>query len=464
MSCEPFNTTAFTLGLQRLPAHWLRHHPPRSVSHAQDAAAYRGLKPWGRTRFVVSRGQLVYAAAPSGGCVLRRTPILAWALLQTLRRDPTLPDVSLPFNCRDKPTYWYPDGPQPRGSYEKATSALPADGRPALVFSYTTGHTFSDVPLPDATFWGLPYARIPPWGAWLRGGGVAWEAKREQMLWVGTAGVSNGKLGFSSHPLRGRFARCAPAAVGGRLRLRGVAKEALDRLAWKCRPGECDDWQPEGWMALEEQCAYRVIVHLPGVSDWLEHFKHQLSCGSLNVFVTEQKEADRRDVRREREVTDPLAPPLFEHFDWWSPLLRAGVHYVHVSVKLQRGRRDGKEVCDALQRALAELDATPGRARCIAERGRELARSLTMERVYEYMSSVLRGAAAVQKREVTQRLRGASHRAELNVVTEANFLNYTSPSTRPWIERIFLPSHGVKVNGATHTHAPRGNRATFSRL
>ena len=77
---------------------------------------------------------------------------------------------------------------------------------PALVFSYTTGHTFSDVPLPDATFWGLPYARIPPWRTWLaktaaHASASGWEAKIDQMLWVGTSGVGNGKLGFSSHLL-----------------------------------------------------------------------------------------------------------------------------------------------------------------------------------------------------------------------------------------------------------------------
>ena len=117
------------------------------------------------------------------------------------------------------------------------------DGKPALVFSYTTGHTFSDIPLPDYTFWGLPYARIPPWHTWLAqldsvgGGGTAWEQKKDQVLWVGTTGVGNGKLGFSSHPLRARFARCGPKVLGQRLAMRGVAKEDIDRLAWKCPPG-----------------------------------------------------------------------------------------------------------------------------------------------------------------------------------------------------------------------------------
>jgi len=279
MTCS-VNATAVDDGFARLPTHFLRHFAPHSMAFAQESAVYQGLKPWGRTRFVIHRGKLLFAPTLPSGCVLRRTPILAWALLSTLKRHPDLPDVAVTFNCRDKPTYWYPDGPQPMGSYEKATTAVPRDGKPALAFAYTTGHTFSDVPLPDATFWGLPYARIAPWDQWLRSTAAIahkpWESRIDQMLWVGTSGVGNGKLGFSNHPLRGRFARCGPSTFGSRLHAHNVAKEDVDRLAWKCLPGaaDCppvDGWQPPNWIHLEEQCKYRTILHLPGVSDWLEH-------------------------------------------------------------------------------------------------------------------------------------------------------------------------------------------------
>ena len=45
------------------------------------------------------------------------------------------------------------------------------------------------------------------WLAGLQGVPTAWESKRDQLLWVGTTGVGNGKLGFSSHPLRAKFAQ-----------------------------------------------------------------------------------------------------------------------------------------------------------------------------------------------------------------------------------------------------------------
>lgn len=402
--------------------------------------------------FIVRRGRLVYSPAPPTGCVLRRTPILAWALLELLERYPNLPDVAIPFNCRDKPTFWYPDGPQPRGSFEIATTATVRDGKPALVFSYTTGHTFSDVPLPDTTFWGLPYARIPPWKEWLgaldRPASRRWHQKVDKILWVGTTGVGNGKLGFSSHPLRARFAQCGPKVFGNRLEIRGIAKEDVDRLAWKCPPGgSCG--MPPHWLPLQEQCRYRIILHLPGVSDWLEHYKHQLSCGSLNVYVTEERDPNRRDQRREAEVKAPLTPPGFEHFDWWGPLLQAGVHYVHIHVR----RHQRSDLCHVLKTALAQLDADPDRARCIAERGRQLAKQLTMERVYEYMAGVLRGAAAIQRPEVSRR------QATDHVVTKRNFLRHVSESTRPWIERIFLPALGVNVSRMTAAAASRPGAA-----
>lgn len=147
----------------------------------------------------------------------------------------------------------------------------------------------------------------------------------------------------------------------------------------------------------------------------------------------------RRDQRREAEVLPPLTAPLFEHFDWWAPLLRAGEHYVHVQVPRRNRHAAGgsadSDVCHALQSALVELDATPGRARCIAERGQQLARSLSMSHVYDYMAGVLRGAAAAQRPEVARR------QAEReNVVTKRNLLRHLAPATRPWMERLFLPA------------------------
>lgn len=122
-----------------LPGYFLRHWAPRSVSFAQAQRTYAGLAGWGRTRFQVVGGKLYYPDLKHNtfGCVLRRTPILAWALLEMLERHPQTPDVDLPVNCRDKP-----------GSQLRKPGAVAE-----LAFSYTTGRAFSDVPLPDYTYW-----------------------------------------------------------------------------------------------------------------------------------------------------------------------------------------------------------------------------------------------------------------------------------------------------------------------
>ena len=39
-----------------------------------------------------------------------------------------------------------------------------------------------------------------------------------------------------------RFAKCGPQAFGSRLHFHGIAKEDVDRLAWRCKPGECEPW------------------------------------------------------------------------------------------------------------------------------------------------------------------------------------------------------------------------------
>ena len=61
------------------------------------------------------------------------------------------------------------------------------------------GRAFSDIPLPDYTYWGLPYADLPPWPDWLAftsSAENAWETKLDQMIWVGSP----------TNPLRSSFA------------------------------------------------------------------------------------------------------------------------------------------------------------------------------------------------------------------------------------------------------------------
>ena len=113
------------------------------------------------------------------------------------------------MNCRDKPG-----------------SLLRGGATPPLAFSYTTGRAFSDIPLPDYTYWGLPYADLPPWHDWLdftSAPGNAWEQKHDRMIWVGSP----------TNPLRSSFAKCANEAFGERLVHRMPKKDSMHELAWR---------------------------------------------------------------------------------------------------------------------------------------------------------------------------------------------------------------------------------------
>lgn len=88
-----------------------------------------------------------------------------------------------------------------------------------------------------------------------------------------------------------------------------------------------------------------------------------------------------------------------------------------------------------------------------------LARSLTMDRVHAYTAGVLRRAAAAQRAEVARRIDGTSSVA--NVVTKRNLLRHVSDSTRPWIERIFLPWHGMNASVA-RSRPPRAPAKPFT--
>lgn len=306
---------------------------------------------------------------------------------------------------------------------------------PPLAFSYTTGRAFSDIPLPDYTYWGLPYADLPPWSDWLAYAASpanAWEAKLDQMVWVGSP----------TNPLRRSFRACATAHFGGRLVHRMPQKEPMHQLAWRCkpeRPGVPCPTKPADWTPLQEQCKYKYILHLPGISDWLEHFKHQLACGSVNIFIGPRPP---RMWQRNARRSQSLAPPsVFEHFDLTGPLLTEGAHFVHVPVG--GGGGGGGGVCRQLQMVLTALEAQPERARCIAAEGERLSRKMSMERVYGYMAGVLTEASRRQQDGVASRV-VAAERSRL--VTRHNYFSFIPPAKRPWMEHLFVPAHRQAFN------------------
>lgn len=261
------------------------------------------------------------------------------------------------------------------------------------------------------------------------------------MIWVGSP----------TNPLRQAFQRCASNFFGSRLVHRMPKKDPMHELAWRCKPaasGAPCPVKPADWTPLQEQCKYKYILHLPGISDWLEHFKHQLACGSVNVFIG-PRPPKAWGVRRGR--SKQVSPPsTFEHFDFSGPLLAEGEHFVHVPVG--GGGMGGGSVCRHLQSALRQLEATPRRARCVARAGQELSKRLDMASVYDYMGETLAQASARQQEGLARRVVSAEQSRK---VTKHNFFSFVPPAKRPWMENIFVPWHHGRFN-ATPLLPPHG--------
>lgn len=277
--------------------------------------------------------------------------------------------------------------PHSSASRDKPGNAIRGLHSPPLAFSYTTGRAFSDIPLPDYTYWGLPYADLPPWPEWLRFADRpenSWAGKLDKMVWVGSP----------TNPLRQAFQRCAKTQFGNRLVHRMPQKDPMHELAWRCKPtadGVPCATKPPDWTPLQEQCKYRYILHLPGISDWLEHFKHQLACASVNIFIGARppkawlaRAAAARAKQQQRggaaaDAADLGPPSTFEHFDFSGPLLVEGQHYLYVPVG-GGGGGGGHAVCRALSQAIEALEHEPQRAQCVASEGARLSREMNMGR------------------------------------------------------------------------------------
>ena len=188
---------------------------------------------------------------------------------------------------------------------------------------------------------GLPYADLPPWSDWLSRPMTSWQEKLDQMIWVGSptnplrqafrrcASEHFGERLVHRMPDKEQMHelawRCKPSGacpIARSLNLLHIRQTAslggihISSLDPSSDRGTCDRAQPgprgpvhaclltaprvalpstasgkgcpvkpKQWTPLEEQCRYKYILHLPGISDWLEHFKHQLACGSVNIFI-----------------------------------------------------------------------------------------------------------------------------------------------------------------------------------
>lgn len=117
-----------------------------------------------------------------------------------------------------------------------------------------------------------PQARAPPPAH------LICSTSGRQLAWSAATPAASTRaqiMGPATAPSQGRAAPCMPGCSLPR------APSPLPSTA----SGKGCPVKPKQWTPLEEQCRYKYILHLPGISDWLEHFKHQLACGSVNIFI-----------------------------------------------------------------------------------------------------------------------------------------------------------------------------------
>jgi len=134
-------------------------------------------------------------------------------------------------------------------------------------------------------------------------------------------------------------------------------------------PGRSDGSAAAGWQ-FKYKCTYQSILLLQGRSAWLDHFKMEMACGSLVVFASD----------RTRPRVDRLFEPMPAH-SFWSHLLRANEHYIHVdadhALRPQPAAQDAdtstgmpvRRLCAAVQEAQQWAHKYPSTARCIGARG-----------------------------------------------------------------------------------------------
>jgi len=131
------------------------------------------------------------------------------------------------------------------------------------------------------------------------------------------------------------------------------------------------DLDPNNDQPLTSWCSYRFLLDLPGSSPWSVRLKEILLLRSVVVKIDVVSKKDPHNV----------------YIQFYTPLLEAGKDYA--SLRYVYDDKNG------MKNLLKDLDkvyrwSTP-RCQIMIQRGRQTIKSLTLDRVYHYMSGLLRG-------------------------------------------------------------------------
>ncbi|KAK9126100.1 hypothetical protein Scep_014946 [Stephania cephalantha] len=324
----------------------LRSPSPRQPRFVRNSTAscpqlfswiHRDLEPWARRRVSLSnlmeaQKLAAFRVVIVGGrlyadfyydCVQSRAMFTIWGLLQLLRRFPGMvPDVDLMFDCMDKPVVG-------RAQYGEKGEAPPP------LFRYCSTGEHLDIPFPDWSFWGWPEVNIGPWNEEFRSikkgsRAVSWENKFPHAYWKGNTHVGS--------PVRTELMRCNDSSI------------------WRAQIMN-QNWLEEAKGGYEQsklsnQCKHRYKIYAEGYA-WSVSLKYILSCDSVALIISPQYE------------------------DFFSRGLMPRENYWPVS--------STPDLCKSIKSAVEWGNGKPVEAEAIGKRGQNFMRSLSMDRVYDYM-------------------------------------------------------------------------------
>ena len=269
---------------------------------------------------------------------------------------------------------------------------------PPLAFAYMSSRDHFDVPWPDYLFAGMPGKHIGPWE--IASAQIQSYSDRTPFLQrhphqlyaqapqdeknldqlarsrLDSNVMPPGHYGY--HPLRMDFElqcvrNCSRAAR--HLFVETQAGPLLsDKLGLKTN-------EITG-AHLGAKCAYQSILVMNGRSAWLDHFPHDLSCGSAVVHVIDRSRP-LDDGHRDHE-------PVYA---FYSHLLSPGQHYLRIDAD---HAMKAEPLCEAIADVQHLLWRNRALAECIGSSGQRVMRWLTADRVYEYQAKLLTRVSEMQ--------------------------------------------------------------------
>ncbi len=289
-------------------------------------------------------------------------PARVMPLLETLRRNPGLPNLDIVVSGNDEPRF--PAVPGEADRWDKMCERWPAGLRrdaaqPPATFSNTINRAVYDLPWPDFA-WFFPRRqhklRTAPWSILqpqlvAAGGRVPWGDKLEMAMHTGNVGSDTRK----------RLARVAEAQPGevfvNELFIgdHGKIKQTCAELGLDKKGGY---QQHKCYMKFEDQCRYKYLLNTASIG-YANKFKSLLLCGSVVVYVREG----------------------MRHKEFYELGLLPGVHYV---------------VADTVQdvpKVVKWLRANDDYARAVALAGRARMTALDVGAVTDFMAELLRAYA-----------------------------------------------------------------------